>query len=106
MPAAGAERAPISDCVQNHSARTIPVTSKRKNRLRRRLELPGSVIEQFSSLARVPLFVHGPLHHFQGQSACLPQVELSCAEIREILDAHELVLTGPPQRGQVTLPQF
>src|SRR5712675_3375466 len=104
MPAAGAERAPISDCVQNHSARTIPVTSKRRNKLRRWLELPGSVIGLFSSRARVPLFVHGALHHFQRQSARFAKVELSRAEIREILNAHELVLARPPQRGQITLP--
>src|ERR1700746_2996079 len=106
MPTAGVERAPISDCVQNQSARTIPVTSKRKNKLRRWLELPGSVIGLFSSLARDLLFVQRALSHFQGQSTRFAEVELSRAQVRKILNAHELVLTGPPQRGQIALPQF
>src|SRR5256885_2581396 len=106
IPDAGAVRAPISDCVQNHSARTIPVTMSRRSRPRRWREFSASVMERPSSPAGIRLFLERPLRHLQRQSACFAQIELSGAEIREILNAQELVLSWPPQRGQVTLSQF
>src|SRR5256714_15268970 len=41
---AGAILAPISDCGQNHSARTIPVTNRPKSKLRRWVESSPCVI--------------------------------------------------------------
>src|SRR5260370_19595183 len=65
MPDAGAVRAPISDCVQNHSARTIPVTSRRKSKLRRRPESSAWVIKRSSSPGNEQLFVERALCHLQ-----------------------------------------
>src|SRR5690349_1223445 len=101
MPDAGTIRAPISDCVQNHSARTIPVTNSRSSRPRLPLEFSASFIQGFSSAACGQLFVERALRHLQGQSARFSQIELSCAEVWKTLDAHKLVLPRPPQRGQV-----
>src|SRR5882724_3124171 len=96
IPAAGAVRAPISDCVQNHSARTIPVTNSRSSRPCLWLVFSVSFIEGFSSSAHSQLFVERALRHLQRQSTRFAQIELSSPQIRKILDAHELVLPRPP----------
>src|SRR5256885_1133937 len=106
IPDAGAVRAPISDCVQNHSARTIPDTRSLRSRPRRCPKFAACVIESFSSSAGVPLVAKRAFDHLQRQSARFAQVELSGAEIGKRLDAQELVLPRPPQRGQVALSQF
>src|SRR5713226_6925832 len=106
IPDAGAVLAPISDCVQNQSARTIPVTRSRNSMPRRRPEFSACVIERSSSPAHVQLFVERALRHLHRQSARFAQIEFSGAEIRKSLDVQELVLSRPPQRGQVTIPQF
>ncbi len=104
MPEAGATRAPISDCVQNQSARTIPVTSSRRSNRRLRLVLSVSVIEGYSSSARSSLFLGCSLRHLHRQPARFPQIELSSPEIGKVLDAQELILARPPQRRKVALP--
>ncbi len=96
IPAAGAVRAPISDCVQNHSARTIPVNNSRSSRPCLWLVFSVSFIEGFSSSAHSQLFVERALRHLQRQSTRFAQIELSSPQIRKILDAHELVLPRPP----------
>ena len=96
IPDAGAILAPISDCVQNHSARTIPVTNRRKSKLRRWLESSACVIARSLWPCKVLLFAHSALHHLQRQPARFPQIEFSGAEIREILHAYKLVLARPP----------
>src|SRR5260370_4393600 len=106
IPDAGLVRAPISDCVQNQSARTIPVTRSRNSMPRRRPEFSACVIERSSSPAHVQLFVERALRHLHRQSARFAQIEFSGAEIRKSLDVQELGLWRPPQRGQVTIPQF
>ena len=96
IPDAGAILAPISDCVQNHSARTIPVTSRRKSKLRRWLESSACVIARSLWPCKVLLFVHSALHHLERKPARFPQIEFSGAEIWEILHAYKLVLARPP----------
>src|SRR6266478_3585300 len=96
IPHRGAVLAPMSDCVQNHSARTIPVTNSRKSKLRRWLEFSACVIARSLWPRKVLLFAHSALHHLQRQPARFAQIEFPGAEIREILHAHELVLPGPP----------
>src|SRR5713226_6743155 len=96
IPDAGAVRAPISDCVQNHSARTIPDTRSRRSKPRRWPKFAACVIESFSSSAGVPLVAKRAFDHLQRQSARFAQVELSGAEIGKRLDAQELVLPRPP----------
>src|SRR5882762_6906079 len=75
IPQAGAVLAPMSDCVQNHSARTIPVTNRRKSNLRRPLEFSSCVIARSSSPGKVRLFVECALHHLQRQPARFAQIE-------------------------------
>src|SRR5260370_35485089 len=106
MPDAGAIRAPINDCVQNQSARTAPPTRKRRSRPRQWLEFSASVMTRCLSPAHIRLFVERSLGHLQRQSARSAKIKFPGAEIRERLDAQELVLARPPQRGQVTLSQF
>src|SRR5712691_9462224 len=106
MPDAGAIRAPINDCVQNQSARTAPATRKRKSRPRRWLEFSASVMARCLSPAHIRLFVERSLGHLQRQSARSAKIKFPGAEIRERLDAQELVLARPPQRGQVAFSQF
>src|SRR6266436_225295 len=96
IPDAGAVLAPMSDCVQNHSARTIPVTNSRKSRPPRWPKFAACVIESFSSSAGVRLVAKRALHHLQRQSARFAQVELSGAEIGKRLDAQEMILSWPP----------
>src|SRR6266404_2228746 len=96
IPHRGAVLAPMSDCVQNHSARTIPVTNRRKSKLRRWLEFSACVIARSLWPNKVQLFVECALHHLQRQTARFAQIQFPGAEIREILYAHELVLARPP----------
>src|SRR6266550_954131 len=96
IPDAGAVLAPMSDCVQNHSARTIPVTNKRESNLRRWLEFSACVIARSFSPRKVPLFVERALHHLQRQAARFAQIQFPGAEIRKIFHTHELVLPRPP----------
>src|SRR6266436_8495873 len=96
IPPAGAVLAPMSDCVQNHSTRTIPVINRRKSKLRRRLEYSSCVIARSLSPSKVQLFVECAFDHLQRQAARFAQIQLPSAEIREILYAHELVLARPP----------
>src|SRR5712692_1796547 len=96
MPDAGAVLAPISDCVQNQSVRTIPVTRSRKSRPRRWPEFSACVMERSSSPDHSQLFVECALRHLHSQSARFAQIDFSGAEIRKILDAQELILPRPP----------
>src|SRR6266852_4613029 len=96
IPDAGAVRAPISDCVQNQSPRTIPATRSRRIRRRRWPEFSACVIERFSSPAGAQLEAKRALHHLQRQSARFAQIEFPGAEIRKCLDAQELVPPWPP----------
>src|SRR5438445_8857929 len=96
IPDAGAILAPISDCVQNHSARTIPVTNRRKSKLRRWLESSACVIARSLWPCKVLLFAHSALHHHQGQPARFPQIEFSGDAIGAIHRAYKLVLARPP----------
>src|SRR5260370_35229499 len=83
IPDTVAVLAPISDCVQNQSARTIPATRNRRSTPRRWLELSASVITCCASPARISLFVDRALHHLQRQSTRLAQIEFPGAEIRK-----------------------
>src|SRR6266849_4347490 len=96
IPDAGAVLAPISDCVQNQSARTIPATRSRNSMPRRRPEFSACVIERSSSPDHIQLFVECALRHLHGQSARFAQIDFSGAEIRKIIDAQELILPRPP----------
>src|SRR5712692_11510913 len=84
-------RAPISDCVQNHSASAATVATIRNTRPRRP---PGFVLSSLDTRARL-----------QRQFASFAQVQLARPEIRQFFNAHELIVPRPPQSGQIALGQ-
>src|SRR5262249_21162930 len=103
-PAVGAVRAPSSDCVQNHTARTTPVTTTRESSvcqwIGRRAGFMGRRL-----LLCPTLLLCNVTRHLKGQFPRLSQIELSGPQIRQFFDAQKLIGSRPPKRRQVTFPQ-
>src|SRR5258708_19158071 len=84
-------RAPISDCVQNHNASAADDATIRSTRPRRPVDAAPSSLDTGRGLQR--------------QFASLAQVQLARSEIRQFLNAHELIVPRPPQSRQIALGQ-
>src|SRR5260370_12390070 len=84
-------RAPISDCVQNHNASAADDATIRSTRPRRPVDAAPSSLDTGRGLQR--------------QFASLAQVQLARSEIRQFLNAHELIVPRPPQGRHIALGQ-